>query len=131
MLAVVASTAALASCGGSGSSDVLDTPQVDTSTFVGTWGGLVDGGSDPNSYGSSRTTTILRADSTMSGTAENPNYCPITGTWSVSATEYSHTARDCGGTLIRAVAPRSPTRLTGTWTAGSGRSGTFTMAKLP
>lgn len=95
------------------------------------WAGTVDGGNDPNSYGFARTTTILKADSTFSGSADNANYCAVTGSWTVSGAQYGATARDCDGIIITFTAPLSKTRLTGTWTATSGRTGNFTMAKLP
>ena len=130
-VAVLATALMVAACGGSTSTNVVETPPVDTSTLAGTWTGTVDGGSDPNSYGFSRMTTVLKADSTMSATGDNPKYCAISGTWSVSGAQYTATARDCDGVVVTFVAQLSPLRLTGTWTATSGRTGNFTMAKLP
>ena len=130
--AVLATALTVAACGGSTSTDVIDNgPVVDTSTLAGTWSGTVDGGSDPNSFGFARTTTLLKADSTLSSTSDNPGYCAISGTWTVSGAQFTAIARDCGGTVITFVAPLSPLRLTGTWTATSGRTGNFTMAKVP
>ena len=129
--AVVATALTVAACGGSTSTDVIETPAVDTSTLAGTWIGTVDGGSDPNSYGVSRVTTLLKADSTISVSADNPNYGAGSGTWTVSGAQYTATIRDRDGVLVTFVAPLSPLRLTGTWTATSRRSGSFTMAKLP
>lgn len=128
---VVATVFTVAACGGATSTDVIQTPPVDTSTLAGTWLGTVDGGNDPNSYGFSRITTLLKADSTISVAAENPKYGDGSGTWTVSGTQYTATIRDRDGVIVTFVAPLSPLRLTGTWTATSRRTGNFTMAKVP
>jgi hypothetical protein len=101
-----------------------------TTTLVGTWGGSVEGGNDPNSYGFSVITFVLKADSTVSTTAENPKYCSVAGSWTVKNAQWRAEGRDCDNITVIFTAPLSSTRLTGPWTAGSGRAGTFTLAKL-
>ena len=124
---------ALAACGGTTSDDgtVIDGPPAIT-TLVGTWTGTLDGGSGANSYGTARITIILRADSTFTAEADNPLYCSLNNTkWSVSPApaQFTATGRDCTGTGITLVAPVAPLRLNGTWTATSGRAGTFTVGR--
>jgi hypothetical protein len=120
----------LGACGdGDGGPAPIPKPIVLT-TLVGTWDGTVDGGEDPNSYGRSDMTTVLAADSTMSVAAVGAsNYCPAAGTWSFKDGQYTSTARDCTNTLINATGALSNARITGTWTANSGRTGSFTMTK--
>jgi len=43
--------------------------------------------------------------------------------------QFTATGRDCNGIIVTFVAPVASLRLTGTWTASSGRGGTFTVAK--
>ena len=122
--AIVVTIAVVAGCGGSAADPVIPPNGPDTTTLAGTWKGSLDG-----SFGYSLTTMILKADSTYTGEAENPLYCKVTGSWTVSGSSYSSSASDCDGTIIRHLAPVGKSRLTGTWTASSGRSGTFTVAK--
>ena len=129
LTAVLVAAVAAAACGGTESYGIVDGPDIDTTTLVGTWKGSIDGGSDANSYGFSNITTVLRADSTLTTMPENPRYCIAHGVWTVSGTTYRTRGTDCDGVLLASVAPLSPRRLTGTWTASSGRAGTFTMAK--
>jgi hypothetical protein len=73
---------------------------------------------------------VLAADSTT--TAESPDDpadCRLTGTWTVSGTEFRATGRDCFGVPVTNVAPTGSTRMTGLWTAGTGASGTFTVTE--
>jgi hypothetical protein len=121
----------LAGCGGSSSTSATITKPVDTSTLVGTWGGSVEGGSGPNSYGFSVIAFTLKADSTLTTKAENPSYCAASGSWTVKGAEWRAEGRDCTNTFLTFTAPLSSTRLAGSWTASSGRAGTFTVAKLP
>lgn len=122
--------ATLAACGGSEPTRTIDTPPIDTTTLVGTWIGTLDGGSAANSFGPSGITLVLKADSTFTGKATNPLYCDLLDTrWRVSGTHFTASGRDCGNTLVAFAAPVGPVRLTGTWTASSGRAGTFTVAK--
>lgn len=126
----VAVLLALAACGGSDPTRTLDTPPIDTTTLVGTWIGTLDGGTAANSYGASGITIALKADSTFTAKATNPLYCDLGDTrWRVSAAQFSATGRDCDGVVVTFAAPVGAVRLTGTWTASSGRAGTFTVAK--
>ena len=119
----------LSGCGGAGATAVIE-KVVDTSTMVGTWNGSLDGGESPNSYGPSAFTMTLKADSTFTGKAENPKYCDLKDTmWRVSGADFTASGRDCDGVVVTFAAPVSPLRLTGTWTASSGRAGGFTLAK--
>ena len=121
---MLSANAAVAACGGSDPLNPIELPAPDTSTFAGTWKGSVSG-----SYGYSVTALFLKADSTMTWESENPLYCRLTGTWTVSGARFMTTGRDCTNTLITAEAPLDKLRLTGPWSASSGRSGTFTVAK--
>ena len=124
---------ALAACGGTTSPDGGTVNKVlpDTTTLVGTWKGSLDGGSAPNSYGPARITIVLRADSTFTAVSDNPLYCSLINTrWTVSPQkQFTATGVDCTGTGITLVAGVAPLRLNGTWTATSGRAGTFTVGK--
>lgn len=121
---MLTANAAVAACGGSDASNPFDLTAPDTSTLAGTWKGSVSG-----SFGFSVTTLFPKADSTMTWESENPLYCKVTGTWTVSGARFMSTGRDCTGTVITSEAPLDKLRLTGTWSASSGRSGTFTVAK--
>jgi hypothetical protein len=119
----------LTACGGSTAPDDRTGP-IDTSTLVGTWSGTVDGGSGPNSFGLARLTVVLRADSTFTTASDNPLYCSMLNTrWTVSGSQFTATGRDCTGTGITLTAPVASLRLNGTWTATSGRGGTFNVGK--
>ena len=122
---------ALAACGGTTSPDDGTVRVPDTTTLVGTWKGNLDQTSGPNSYGTARITIVLRADSTFTADSDNPLYCSLINTrWTVSPEkQFTATGRDCTGTGITLVAGVAPLRLNGTWTATSGRAGTFTVGK--
>jgi len=122
---------ALSGCGGSGSTDASPSKPVDTSTLAGTWAGSVNGDGAPGSYGYSTTLSELRADSTLTITAASQLYGSVTGVWTVGAGKWVSTGRDRDDVRITFTAPLSSVTLTGTWTASSGKTGTFTMAKLP
>jgi hypothetical protein len=130
---VLVSTLAIAileGCGGSGATAAVETNTVDTSTLVGTWNGSLDGGESPNSYGPSAFTMTLKADSTFTGKAENPKYCDLVDTrWRVTGADFTASGRDCDGVAVTFASRVSALRLTGTWTASSGRSGAFSVAK--
>lgn len=68
-------------------------------------------------------------DSTHDGRASNPLYCKVAGTWTVSAGQYKSTGRDCDGVLVTSVSPFNKVRLVGTWTASSGKTGSFNIGK--
>ena len=123
---------ALAACGGTTSpDDVTGPPLPDTTTLAGTWKGNLDQTSGPNSYGTARITFVLRADSTFTAASDNPLYCSLINTrWTVSPQkQFTATGVDCTGTGITLVAGVAPLRLNGTWTATSGRAGTWTVGK--
>ena len=122
--AIVVASAVVVACGGAAAFPVIPSAVPDTSTLAGTWKGSVEG-----SYGYTATTMILKADSTYTQESENPLYCKVSGKWAVSGTRFSASGRDCDGVTVTPVAPVDKLRLTGTWTASSGRSGTFTVAK--
>ena len=116
-----------AACGGSDAPTeppIIDPPVV-LPSLVGTWVGSVDGSYGPGSF-----SLVLRADSTMAASSNNTNYCPLVGaTWTVAAAQFTGTGRDCTATLVTLTAPIAAQRLNGTWTASSGRSGTFTVGR--
>ena len=91
--------------------------------LVGTWTGTVQG-----SFGPGTLTMTLGADSSAWFQGSG-NYCRADGNWGVTATKFNAWGSDCTGTVITKVAPASSTRLTGTWIASSGRSGTFSLVK--
>lgn len=103
---------------------------VDTSTLAGKWAGSVNGDGSPNSYGYSTILTELKADSTLTLVAESQKYGNVTGVWTVSAAKWVASGRDRDNVLITFTAPLSAYTLTGTWTASSGKVGSFTMAKF-
>ena len=122
---VVASPAMMpVACGDSGSTVISPGVTPDTSTLAGTWKGSMNG-----TFGYSVTTLLPKGDSTMTWESENVLYCKVTGTWTVSGGQFTSIGRDCTATVITSRAPTDPLRLTGTWSASSGRSGTFTVAK--
>lgn len=96
----------------------------DTLTMAGTWRGSVDG-----TFPYSLFTMRLNADSTMSGEADDPLYCKVIGSWTVFGSRFTATTRACDEFIVVFVAPADKHRLTGTWRASSGSSGTFTIAK--
>jgi hypothetical protein len=91
--------------------------------LVGTWTGTLSG-----SFGPGDLVMNLNADGTMwfEGTGR---YCRVDGSWGVSGTQFSASGGDCTGTVVTKVAPASSANLTGTWSASSGRSGTFSVTK--
>ena len=71
---------------------------------------------------------LLRTDSTLTGSSSNANYCTVDGRWTVTGTDFVGTGRDCDGVVVTLTAPASPRLLDGTWTATSGKTGTFAVA---
>jgi len=47
----------------------------------------------------------------------------------VTGTDIVGTGRDCDGVVVTLTAPASPRFPDGTWTATSGKTGTFAVAK--
>jgi hypothetical protein len=109
----------------------LASKPVDTSTLAGMWAGSVNGDGAPGKYGYSTTLTELRADSTLTLTAAGQLYGSVSGVWREGAGKWGATGRDRDNVLITFTAPLSSITLAGTWTASSGKTDTFTMAKLP
>jgi hypothetical protein len=91
--------------------------------LVGNWNGTVDG-----SFGAGTLSMTLLADGSIL-TAGSGNYCAFQGRWGVTDGRFTGSGPDCTGTIVSLTAPASSSRLSGTWTASSGRSGTFTCAK--
>ena len=119
----------LSGCGGSGATAPAERT-VDTSTPVGTWIGSLDGGEGANSYGPSELTMTLKADSTLTVKTTNPKYCALGITiWRVTGGNFTASGRDCDNVVVTFAAPVTALRLTGTWTASSGRAGGFSVAK--
>ena len=96
------------------------------SALVGTWSGSLDG-----SFGVGFFNMTLSPDATMltMNTGGSSNYCAMFGNWGVASGQFSGRGDDCTRTVVTFVAPSSGTTMTGTWTASSGRSGTFTITK--
>ena len=94
--------------------------------LVGSWNGTVDG-----SFGFGTFTMILTATGAMNtvNTGGSSNYCAITGDWGVDAGQFGARGSDCSGTIVTLRAPSSNTRMSGTWSATSGRSGTFDVTR--
>lgn len=67
---------------------------------------------------------------TTLNTGGSSSYCAITGgSWGVDTGQFTARGSDCTGTVVTLKAPSSNTRLSGTWTATSGRSGTFDLTR--
>src|SRR5688500_18463367 len=116
-----------AACGGADApaEPPVVAPPVDLPPLVGTWVGSIDGSYGPGSF-----SLVLRADSTMSASSNKPNYCPLVGAaWTVASGLFLGTGRDCGSIVVTLTAPIAALRLNGTWSASSGRNGTFTVAR--
>ena len=94
-------------------------------SLVGIWKGPVSG-----SGGKGLFTMRLHADSTMAADNENPNYTRLNGVWAVTGARFTATGRTPFGAVVTLVAPFvSTVRLTGTWSADNGASGTFEAVK--
>jgi hypothetical protein len=96
------------------------------SALVGTWNGSLEGGFGPGTF-----TMTLAGTGTVTtvNTGGSSNYCAISGDWGVGAGQFTARGSDCTGTVVTLRAPSSNTRLSGTWSATSGRSGTFDVTK--
>lgn len=94
--------------------------------LVGTWSGNLEGSFGPGAF-----TMTLAPTGTVStvNTGGSSNYCAVSGDWGVAAGQFTARGSDCTGTIVTFSAPSSPTRLSGTWHATSGRSGTFAITK--
>lgn len=94
--------------------------------LAGTWNGSLEGSFGPGSFSMTLTAT---GSVTTVNTGGSSNYCAISGDWGVGASQFTARGSDCTGTVVTFRAPSSNTRLTGTWSATSGRSGTFDVTK--
>ena len=118
----------LAACGGS--PGTVTSPSPAASTFgpvdpalIGGWSGSLEGSFGPGTF-----SMLLVADGSIS-TSGSGNYCGFNGTWGVTAGQFRASGPDCSGTIVTFVAPASGNALSGTWSASSGRSGTFACTK--
>jgi hypothetical protein len=96
----------------------------DTSTLAGVWRGSVNG-----TFPYSLFTMRLNPDSTMSGEADDPLYCEVSGRWTVTGSRFRATTLGCDLYTIIFDSPVDRQRLTGTWSSSHGSSGTFTVDK--
>ena len=93
--------------------------------LVGSWVGTIDGG-----LGEANIEIELKGDGTMSGEGANSPYCALTAKWEVVGSSFKAKGNDsCDGTAVSFSAPYSKTKLTGSWNASSGNSGTFSVIK--
>lgn len=93
--------------------------------LVGTWVGTVDG-----SFGEADMTMVLESNGDMSAEGSTTLYCPMEAKWEVLSGKFKATGKDkCDGTSVTFDAPYSKTKLDGSWSAGSGNSGTFIAVK--
>ena len=119
---------ALVACGGDGGPTEPPGPSVVDDALVGTWVGPIE--EIEKSFGgvlqSGTMTMNLNADGSMSVSVSNPFIGPIDGgTWGVAdGNEFG--AIGSFGTFVSFDAPRSTTRLDGTWSALFS-SGTFSV----
>ena len=124
----------LTSCGGKGTNATPTTPTASTPpaigpvdpALVGTWNGSLDG-----SFGAGSFSMILSSSASITtvNTGGSSNYCAVSGDWGVAAGQFTARGRDCTSTVVTFTAPASPTTMSGTWTASSGRSGAFAVTK--
>lgn len=104
--------------------DVQPTGVIDPA-LVGTWSGTLNG-----SFGEADMTMELSDDGVMSAEGSTALYCPIEAKWEVIGGKFKAEGNDdCDGTAVSFDAPYSKTKLTGSWNASSGNSGTFTAEK--
>jgi hypothetical protein len=94
--------------------------------LVGAWSGNLEGSFGPGAFTMTLTPT---GSMTTVNTGGSSNYCAVSGDWGVAAGQFTARGSDCTGTIVTFSAPASPTRLSGTWSATSGRSGTFAITK--
>jgi hypothetical protein len=63
------------------------------------------------------------------GVLEQRKHSTVDGRWTVTGADSLGTGRDCDGVVVTLTAPASPRFPDGTWTATSGKTGTFAVAK--
>ena len=128
LVMTVAAACMMAACRGYESGSRITDPTVTTAvapSLVGLWKGPLSG-----SGGKGVVRMRLHADSTMAADNENPNYTRLDGVWAVRGARFTATGRTPFGTVVTLAAPIVPAmRLTGTWTADNGASGTFEAVK--
>lgn len=118
----------LPACGGAGRGVTGPSPPaanfgpVDPA-LVGDWNGTLDG-----SFGTGVFSMTLLADGSIQ-TSGSGNYCSFRGSWGVMAGQFTTGGPDCTGTIVTLTAPASSSAMSGTWSASSGRSGTFACTK--
>jgi hypothetical protein len=96
--------------------------------LVGTWQGTIEGGNESRTA-SGDITMNLNADGSLSVRVDNPAYHPIDkGEWSVVDDRFTALGIDSVGGTVEFAAPRSTTRLDGTWRSGGG-SGTYSVTR--
>jgi hypothetical protein len=96
--------------------------------LVGTWRGTIAGGNATRTASGEMTLT-LNDDGSLSVRVDHSAYHPIDrGEWSVAGDAFTALGIDSTGGAVDFEAPRSTTRLDGTWSSGGG-SGTFSVAK--
>lgn len=124
----------LLSCNSSEKTEDPDLCEVQ-SDFIGNWKGTVIGtNGTPSlpSYGTAIIKLQFKADGKMIIEADDPTskYCPVAGEWCISTSKSKFFAegKDCDNITIRFGSP-SNLHLIGTWTASSGREGTFDITK--
>ena len=96
------------------------------SALLGTWSGSLDGSFGVGSF---NMTLSSNGSMTTMNTGGSSNYCAVSGSWGVASGQFTGRGDDCTRTVITFFAPSSGATMTGTWTASSGRSGTFTITK--
>ena len=133
MVALLALT--LISCGGKGTSSTPTAPTPPPSApslgsvdlaLAGTWNGSLDG-----SFGAGSFSMTLAPSGSMAtlNTGGSTNYCAVSGNWGVASSQFTARGPDCTGTIVTFTAPSSATNMIGTWTASSGRAGSFAVTK--
>jgi hypothetical protein len=130
-LAILAAVIGFAACGGDDPTSPAPEPEPDPvvdPALVGTWNGRIQG-SGGGMSGSADIQLKLLEGGFLSASVSNLPFHPIpSGSWGIVGDEFRASATDSEGNTGTFEAPRSETRLQGTWRAGSG-SGTFDVTK--
>ena len=80
------------------------------------------------SFGHASLVMKLSANGALTAPASSRLYCRLEGRWGTSDGDFIARGRDCDGTIVTFVASVASERITGTWSASSGNSGTFSLA---
>lgn len=100
--------------------------------LVGRWRGTLDG-----SFGAGTFEVRLNADASISDASSSVagiQNCPLRSNtvWGVQNDLFTLVGTDCDGTVVTMEAPRSRSRLQGTWVGRpSGNNGTFDVRRVP